>query len=207
MIISHAHGYIFFAVPKTATHSVREALRISKGENDWEQQILFGEQTIPIEEIARIQHGHISAREIEPVLAREQWQTYSKFAFVRNPYDRFVSICAFLNRDNPNFKANSLSWMKLAIQRPAFRQRILVRPQYQQLINRDGEIAMDFVGHYECLQQSLDTILKKMNLDPVTLKVRNKSEHAGYRHYYDDELREWVADFYREDLAKFNYSF
>ena len=30
MIISHRHKFIFFAVPKTATHTIREALRHHK---------------------------------------------------------------------------------------------------------------------------------------------------------------------------------
>jgi len=207
MIISHAHRYIFFAVPKTATHSVREVLRASKSEDDWEQQVLFGEQAIPIAEIAQIKHGHISAQKIQAALTQEQWQKYYKFGFVRNPFDRFVSICAFLNRKNPKFKDNSLGWMKAATQRPAFRQRILVRPQFEQLVNEKGEIAMNFVGRYESLQASLDTILAKLKLEPVQLKVRNRSEHASYQNYYDDELREWVSCFYKEDLARFDYQF
>lgn len=207
MIVSHAHRYIFFAVPKTATHSVREVLRASKDQDDWEQQVLFGEQSIPIPEIAQIKHGHISARQIQSALSEEQWQTYYKFAFVRNPFDRFVSICAFLNRENPNFNDNSLTWMKMATQRPAFRQRILVRPQFEQLINESNEVAMDFLGRYESLQSSLDTILDHLKLQPIQLKVRNQSEHAAYQSYYDAELRDWVADFYKEDLERFDYSF
>ena len=207
MIVSHAHRYIFFAVPKTATHSVREVLRASKDEADWEQQVLFGEQAIPVPEIAEIKHGHISARQIQPALTEEQWGSYYKFGFVRNPFDRFVSICAFLNRENPNFKDNSLTWMKMATQRPVFRQRILVRPQFEQLINEQGELAMDFLGRYENLQESLDTILGKLNLEPIQLQVRNRSDHAAYQSYYDDELREWVANFYKEDLDCFGYDF
>ena len=207
MIVSHAHRYIFFAVPKTATHSVREVLRASKDQDDWEQQVLFGEQSIPIPEIAQIKHGHISARQIQSALSEEQWQTYYKFGFVRNPFDRFVSICAFLNRENPNFNDNSLTWMKMATQRPAFRQRILVRPQFEQLINESNEVAMDFLGRYESLQSSLDTILDHLKLQPIQLKVRNQSEHAAYQSYYDAELRDWVADFYKEDLERFDYSF
>jgi len=207
MIISHAHRYIFFAVPKTATHSVREVLRASKDQDDWEQQVLFGEQSIPIPEIAQIKHGHVSARQIQAALNQHQWQTYYKFGFVRNPFDRFVSICAFLNRENPNFNDNSLAWMKMATRRPAFRQRILVRPQFEQLTNENNEIAMNFLGRYECLQSSLDTILDKLKLEPIQLKVRNQSEHAAYQSYYDDELRDWVSEFYKEDLERFGYEF
>ena len=95
MIISHRHKFIFFAVPKTATHTIREALRHHKDEDDWEQQVLYGEQALPIPEIARLKHGHISAEQIRPHLDDAIWNEYFKFAFVRNPFDRFVSTCFF----------------------------------------------------------------------------------------------------------------
>jgi len=66
---------------------------------------------------------------------------------------------------------------------------------------------MNFLGRYECLQSSLDTILDKLKLEPIQLKVRNQSEHAAYQSYYDDELRDWVSEFYKEDLERFGYEF
>ena len=41
MIISHRHQFLFFAVPKTGTHAVREALREHMGDEDLEQAGLF----------------------------------------------------------------------------------------------------------------------------------------------------------------------
>ena len=97
--------------------------------------------------------------------------------------------------------------MKAATQRAIFRQRILVRPQSEQLVMGDGTLAMDFVGRYENLQESLNAILSKLKLEPIELKVRNRSDHASYQSYYDDELRDWVASFYKEDLQRFGYEF
>jgi len=149
MIISHQHRYIFYAIPKTATHSVREALHRYSSQDDWEQQVLFGEQSIPVAEIATIKHGHISVKQLTSALTEPKWGGYFSFGFVRNPFDRFVSICAFLNRENPRFKSNSLLWMKMALERPAFRARILVTPQSELLTIADGELGVDFVGRYE----------------------------------------------------------
>lgn len=207
MIISHKHRYIFFAIPKTATHSIREALHQHSADDDWEQQVLNGEQSIPIPEIAKIKHGHISVKELAAVPNQQQWEGYFRFGFVRNPFDRFVSICAFLNRQNPGFQANSLSWMKMALERPAFRQRILAIPQSTLLADTNTKLGLDFVGRYETLQSSLDAIFEQLNLPSVTLTLRNSSEHTHYREYYDDHLRHLVADFYHNDLKLFNYNF
>jgi len=194
-------------VPKTGTHAVRELLSPHKGPDDWEQQTLFGEQLLPIPEIAKIQHGHISAQQIAPYLDVSIWQNYFKFAIVRNPFDRFISICFFLNRKNPMFVETPLQWMKSAIKVQRFRQRILVKPQYQQLIDGQGNIAMDYVGRYETLQESVDEICQQLQLETTPLQKRNTSEHSEYREYYDDELRSAVENIYQEDLRRFNYSY
>jgi hypothetical protein len=207
MIISNKHRYIFFAVPKTATHSIREALHQYSASDDWEQQVLFGEQALPIQKIAEIKHGHISVRELKPALDSYRWNNYFRFGFVRNPFDRFVSTCAFLNRQNPRFKANPLLWMKMALDRPAFRARILVTPQSDLLTNLNGDIGLDYIGRYEDLQISLDTIFENLGLPSITLKVRNSSDHIHYREYYDSQLRDLVERFYAVDLDLFNYEF
>lgn len=207
MIISHKHRYIFFATPKTATHAVREALYHYSADGDWEQQALFGKQAIPIPEIAEIKHGHVSVQQLRPVLDQDLWSDYFRFAFVRNPFDRFVSTCAFLNRQNPNFRANSLQWMKVALGRPAFRARILMTPQSDLLSDATGELGVNFVGRYETLQTSLDTIFDQLGLPLVQLNVRNSSEHTHYREYYDDHLRSLVEQLYFTDLQNFNYTY
>jgi hypothetical protein len=63
------------------------------------------------------------------------------------------------------------------------------------------------VGRYEALQDSMDEICKRLQIEPVLLKKRNVSEHKQYREYYDDELKSAVESFYKEDLKRFSYSF
>lgn len=207
MIISHRHRFIFFAVPKTATHTIREALRPHLGADDWEQQQLFAQQALPIPAIARIGHGHISARRIRPHLDDDVWHSYFKFGFVRNPFDRFVSICFFLHRDNPQFRENPGFYMKQALKNGRFRRRILVRPQALQLTNTEGALALDYVGRYESLQTSYDEICRQLGLPTETLGHANPSRHSDCTDYYDSELRQCVAELYADDLRVFGYEF
>jgi len=207
VIVSHAKQFIFFAVPKTGTHALRELLAQHKGPDDWEQQILFGQQQSPITEIAQIQHGHISAQQIAPHLEPAIWQSYFKFAIVRNPFDRFISICFFLNRKNPQFLETPLQWMKSAIAVPRFRARVLVRSQYLQLVDAQGNSAMDYIGRYEQLQDSVNEICDRLQIKSTQLQKRNTSEHNQYREYYDEELKSAVAELYQEDLRRFNYCY
>ncbi|MEX2525712.1 MAG: sulfotransferase family 2 domain-containing protein [Gammaproteobacteria bacterium] len=206
MIISHKHRFIFFAVPRTATHAVREALRPHLDENDWEQKILHGESSIPIPEIAALKHGHISFRQIESYLSREVRDSYFKFAFVRNPFDRFISACFFLNRKNPDFRGREIITIKQLFQRDAFRRRMLILPQYQFLIDNADQIAMDYIGRYETLQESWNEICTHIGIKPEKLPEKNVSEHARYSDYYDTELKEAIEKFYSKDLELFRYA-
>ena len=95
MIVSHLHRFIFVAVPKTGTHSVRQALRAHMGPDDMEQARLFVEKQFPIPELARLGHGHLSFQDVRPHLGEAAFAGYFKFAFVRNPFDRFISYCSF----------------------------------------------------------------------------------------------------------------
>jgi len=207
LIISHTHKFIFFAVPKTATHAIRQSLRQHLDQDDWEQQTLFGEQYLPIPELAALKHGHISVRQVRPHLSSEDWKSYFKFGFVRNPFDRFVSTCFFLNRENADFEKSAITFMKNALNVERFRQRMLVRPQSQQLIDDGGNVALDFVGRYESLQQSYDEICTRIGVPAMELGRKNPSRHDAYTEYYDDELRDRVAEYYKDDLRVFSYDF
>ena len=194
-------------MPKTATHATREALRRHMGPDDWEQQVLFGKQSLPIPEIAALQHGHITVTEIRPHLEPDIWRDYFKFGFVRNPYDRFVSTCFFLNRRNPDFTNSAVQFMKRALTVERFRRRVLVRPQFEQLTDEQGDIALDFVGRYENLQADYNTVCDRLQIPAADLARKNPSQHQSYASYYDDELRDIVGNFYKEDLRLFGYDF
>ena len=205
MIISHKHRFIFFAVPRTATHAVRQALRACLDEGDWEQQALFGEQRIPVPGIAAVRHGHVSFQQVKSNLQAETWSSYFKFGFVRNPFDRYVSTCFFLNRRNSRFAGNEAGFMRQALGNTRFLQRVLVRPQYRLLTDDDGTLMMDYVGRYETLQESFDDICRHIGLAPSSLTRKNASRHGSYECYYDETLKQAVAGYYRKDFELFGY--
>jgi hypothetical protein len=82
---------------------------------------------------------------------------------------------------------------------------VLVRPQYLQLVDAQGNSAMDYIGRYEQLQDSVDEICDRLQLKSTQLPKRNTSEHNQYREYFDEELKSAVAELYQEDLRRFNY--
>ena len=207
MIVSHQHRFIFTAIPKTGTHSVRQALREHLNADDLEQVGLFVDKRFPFAELAAIRHGHISLQQIRPYLGEEAFAGYFKFAFVRNPFDRFVSYCAFMTRANGAFLANPQAVMRhvLFTARPV--QHVLFQPQHTFLTDADGQLLSDAVGRVEQMQASYAALCERIGIASASLGQVNSSRRGSYRDYYDQPLIDGVADMYRRDLELFGYEF
>lgn len=207
MIISTTHRFIFFAVPKTGTHSVRQALRPHLADEDMEQVGLFVQKRFPYPELSAIGHGHLGVQQVRPVLGDAVFAGYFKFAFVRNPYDRFISYCAFMSRQTGQFEASPRAFMRHVIRDQPPLQHILFRPQHEMLCDAEGRLAMDMVGRVEAMQADYDAICARIGIPSVPLGQVNASSHRPYAEYYDDELRALVASMYARDLDLFGYRF
>lgn len=207
MIISHKHRFIFVPVPKTGTHAVRQALREHLGPDDIEQAGLFVEKKFPYPEIARLRHGHLSLRQVRPFVGETVVDTYFSFGFVRNPFDRFVSYCAFMTREHGTFDRDPRGTMRHILFDLRPMQHIHFQPQYTLLADDNGELEVDFVGRVEAMQQGYDEICRRIGIAPRALDHVNISRRGDYRDYYDAELVEGVTTLYRRDLELFGYSF
>ena len=207
MIISHQHRFIFAAVPKTGTHSVRQALREHMSTDDIEQVGLFVNKRFPFEELAAIRHGHLSLAQVRPYLDKEDFDGYLKFAFVRNPFDRFVSYCAFMTRGRDVFERSPQDVMRhfLFVEPPE--QHILFQPQYTVLADAEGSLLTDMVGRVEEMQASYDAICARIGIPSRALDQVNSSKRGDYRAYYNEELKRGVAERYARDLQLFGYEF
>ncbi len=207
MIISHQHRFIFAAVPKTGTHSVRQALREHMSEEDIEQVGLFVNKRFPYEALAAVRHGHLSLEQVRPYLGEDLFAGYFKFAFVRNPFDRFVSYCAFMTRDRDVFSRTPQAVMHhfLFVEPPE--QHILFQPQYTVLADSTGALLTDMVGRVEDMQASYDAICARIGIPSRRLDQVNTSKRGDYRQYYNDELKRGVAARYARDIEFFGYEF
>jgi len=207
MIISALHKFIFVAIPKTGTHSVRQALREHMGPSDLEQVGLFVQKKFPIPELARLQHGHLSLAQVRPYLQPEDWTSFFKFAFVRNPFDRFISYCAFRTRDQDIFERDPGKVMRHYLFEAPPHGHLLFQPQHLFVTGSDGELLADHVGRVEQMQESYDEIAGRIGIPSMKLGRVNATKRLAYRDYYDQELIDGVAQFYARDLDLFGYQF
>jgi hypothetical protein len=205
MIISHKHKFIFFAIPKTGTHSVRQALRVHMGSDDLEQVGLFVQKRFAFPELKDFTSGHVSAMQIRPVLGEKIFDDYFKFAFVRNPFDRFVSYCSFMSRQTGAFAAQPKEYMKYILTQLKPVDHLLYKPQYEFIVDQNDMLSVDFIGRSEAMQDSYNKICAELGIPAALLEVVNSSRHRPYMEYYDDETYSLVADRYSKDIDMFGY--
>jgi hypothetical protein len=207
MIVSHQHRFIFVAIPKTGTHSVRQALREQLGPDDIEQVGLFVDKRFPYPELAQIKHGHLSLQQVRPFIGEQAFVDYFKFAFVRNPFDRFVSYCAFMTRADDAFQRDPRAVMRHILFKLRPLDHILFQPQHVLLVDAGGALLTDAIGRVEEMQTSYDAICERIGIPGAALGQVNSSRRGDYRDYYDQALIDGVSALYRRDLELFDYHF
>ena len=147
---------------------------------------------------------------------------YFKFAFVRNSWDRLVSIYHYRVLTNQTqlgkrpipFK----DWAKKICERDPFyyNSQLMFATQLHYLTDEKGDMLIDYIGRFESLQQDFDTVCDKISASQGPFLPRqerqglphiNATKHQHYTDYYDDEIRQIVAETHKEDIEYFEYEF
>lgn len=213
MPISHQLGCVFVHIPKTGGTSVETALGLNGRPTFEDREKMFG----PIESDDLVAHGFLSAflqhltlnelRSLVPSTDR-----LFSFSFVRNPWDKIVS-----SYHNPDYslglqaQARGIELRDLPfaefVRYCESLEHIHLQEQHRFVCDQAGRPKVDFLGHFENLQNDFRTICDRLEVR-VPLPHRCKSSNRRpYREYYDDATRERVFNNYRRDIEIFGYDF
>ena len=189
-MISHKHKFIFVRVAKTASSSIISKLP----------------RTFNLCEGWKYDCNHIPISHLKKNLNKNIFDTYFKFAFVRNPFERAVSIVQYVNKYNQN---NGYSHFVSGFKDFYVNGFINQQEKSKYSSQYDFIKGCDFIGKYEKLQEDFNIICDKIGIPRQQLPHKNKSKHKHkhYTEYYDDETREIVAEKYAKDIEYFGYEF
>ena len=143
---------------------------------------------------------------------------YFKFTFVRNPYDRFLSLFFYFTTYKPVRKGYDLrkrwkepvpdfeTFVKDFYRICYYRGDIRVHgiPQYFYSYY-NGKRFVDFIGKFETLQNSFDWVMTTLGLEQHKLPKLQPTVHDWYPHYYNPELADLVYSYYEMDFKLFGY--
>lgn len=191
-MISHSHKLIFIHIPRTGGTSIEAELGVSISRDD----------------------KHKPASLIYQELGEQRWKEYFKFTFVRNPWDRMVSI---YHQPFYNIQRNGQYFIgyKTGKGFKYFLENFHVVPwEYGAdtyldylSVDRSKEPDIDFVGRYENRALDLRRIEAATGIKiPDKVHLR-RTEHAHYLDYYDDVTRAIVEKRFEKDILYFGYKF
>jgi len=203
MLISDKKKVIFVHIQKTAGTSVSEVLRSEINDT---------------RSFLRVHDFAVNAKKE----LGNQWDDYYKFAFVRNPWDRFVSWYSMITNPKNNSGSNDLweyvrqnssnfkEFIKQCTNPPRDHEGIkkLGVNQLDYITDSDGKIIVDYVGRFENFEKDFKTVLDRLDIKNVEIPhIRHNSSHGNYREYYDDETRQIIEDRFKKDIEYFGYQF
>jgi hypothetical protein len=229
MIVSHRHKFIFLKTRKTAGTSIEVALSrvcgdddiitVIRGEDEDVRRALGyrGPQnySVPLRRYQRRDwrrlvtkrrrakfYNHIPATEARAYLGDDVWNSYFKFCFERNPWDRIVSAYFFRKYqiDDP-----SLSFTD-------FLQREPPRTFSNYAIYSIGrDVAVDFIGRFENLVADFDKALAQIgireSLELPRLKAKSRTDKRPYREFLTADQQRLIAERCEPEIQLLDYRF
>lgn len=223
MIISHRLKFIFICNGKTGTTSLEAALKTFNDIDD----INGGMPGL-------YDNKHMPAAIAKSLLPSNIWNSYYKFAIVRNPYTWFISNFEHNVRSRLSLKklvrhpvlahamiSKELETRGLRNKRVItsddveffhhflrkFRALPLMDTLYQHsyIHDMDGNNLLDFVGKIESLDVALTHIQKNIGHE-FTIPHVNRTIQGKKRKVLDDKAKIKVRDLWRRDFDSFGYS-
>ncbi len=229
MIISHRYKFIFLKTHKTAGSSMEMALGPLCGPEDIITSMETNEGTgIPRNYHADTIIGrsyaksrlfrkcvdrrspllgawyweHMPATRVRELISEEIWNSYHKFCFERNPWEKVASY---------------YNWKKYGQEKevPPFKEYILTKSHR---LPRDGDLyfdgdtcLMDEVHDYKGFLTTFASICRKLSIPYDGVMPREKTgvsqEKSDYREYYDEETKAKVAEWFSREIRHMGYTF
>lgn len=195
-MICHNHKCIFIHIPRTAGTSIERSIIPEWTWTDFKKE------------------KHILASTAK-FLYKDYWNDYFKFSFVRNPWDRMLSMSKYgdfygckVENDKINIDQYMQKYSRIEID-PRSKSAIenvepIKNAVYLNILNEE----LDFIGRFENLQEDYSKVCSIINCKNEIKHIEpNQKKFKHYTEYYNDETREIVAEKYAKDVEYFGYEF
>ena len=214
-MISYKHKCIFVHIPKTGGTTVESLIWRPKDKIETNLWMGFIDNYNNKYQTGGLQH--LLSHQIKQEVGDKVFNSFFKFCFVRNPYDKAVSQYEYLNkrkdlRDYLGFKiGDSFDKYLELIQ---FKNHVQWEPQTNFIYTNEEKCLVNHVAKFESFNKEIKFILDKINLSKsffglIDRKIPhlNKSSRSNYKNYYNSHSKKTLEKIYFKDLELLNYSF
>jgi hypothetical protein len=160
-------------------------------------------------------------------IGRKKFFQFFKFSFVRNPWDRVVSIYKFNMKRHGDLASREkgsntetkkdrfglemflsfeefVSWIQYSS--ATSNHAAPHRYQLDWLTDSSGNLLMNFIGSFESLESDWDVVADILRID-ASLPHLNRINAKHYTEYYSEKTKAMVAEKFRVDIETFGYEF
>jgi hypothetical protein len=217
-IISHKHKFIFVRVRKTASTSMHVALSEFCGPldiiahiGDKDELESKGEQNnwsyLPSRK--KVFYNHIPAFRIKEMIAEMHpniWNSYFKFCFERNPFDKVISQYYFHHKRS-NYAQGNFHEFVMHGTLPKFSDWRLYTDENRR------KVIVDKVFKYEEMQDAFEYLENRLNLPKKIVmpekrfKGWTRKEDRHYRNVITSIERKRIEEVFNKEIKEFGYEF
>lgn len=194
--------FLFIHLPKTAGNSIQERIKAhSEDEIVCINDIQDGIERFEVRNNYEGLHKHSSLADYKNALPLDLFNQLFVFTTIRSPWDRMISYYFSPHRKVTEW--NRSDFIKLVTQAKKLSELL-------KLGNESDDEAFEnasFILRFESIEEDFKTLTEKLGIGYLPLNQRNRSQRSGFKQYYDDELRDMVAEKFAAEIRYGQYEF
>jgi chondroitin 4-sulfotransferase 11 len=139
----------------------------------------------------------------------EKWDSYYKFCFVRDPYDKFVSGWNYVQETHKmNIDFDVFIKYETILSEDEYFHTFL--PQNVHIMNEKNEVYVNKICKFENLENDLEEVLIHIGFSKEEIchdknKKPNKRKHEHYKKYYNNETLNVINTKFKKDFELLDY--
>lgn len=228
MIISHKYKFIFIKTEKTAGTSIEIALSRYCGNNDIITPVSREDESIrkklgcrppqncfaPLSSynLKNIRdlifkrkrklkyYNHLHAKNIKNMIGDDIWNSYFKFCFERNPWDKVISHYYWCYKNEPRPSITEFITSK--------KVRNLKQNGYG-AYTINGEVAVDRICRFENIKDELEQVRIHLGIpEPINLpnaKTKYRKDKRSYKEILSDTDKNLISEIFNEEIKLLGY--
>jgi hypothetical protein len=236
VIISTSRHYIFVHIHKTGGESITATLEQGLDQSDLVLHHAFERAPRPVRRRFAAYAAldkHSTALAIMDTVPDAQWRDSFKFSFVRHPIERAVSYYNYCAREAVRRTTTSTAhlryytprgrrldprrWPSIVasletssfsefIRHPALADDQGMRPQFDSICDRDGNVALDFIGRLERIDEDFAKVQAAIGVSFRPTERRNVTEEQLVtRSMLSRDDIDFLSRKYEVDFARLDY--